>query len=336
MFDNFAQRRQLLSAATALALAASAVVGSASAQTPEAAGVKPAGFPDKPVRLVVPFQPGSPPDILARTIGPSLSARIGQPVVIENRAGANGNIGTENVANSPPDGHHYVVCGITCATADVFYKNLRFDMRKDLLPVINFGVYPIVLIVSVNSQFKNPQELLEYLKNNPGTAYASYGRGGSPHMAAEQLRALAKVDLTHVPFGSSDPLMDVAAQRVTFMFMPAATANAKKDLVRSLAVASAQREPQLPDLPTMDELGLKGFRMEAWNALWAPKGTPADRLDYMNRQINAVLNEPEIRAKFTSHGMRIIGGTRAQLLEYHNQDNKRWHEVAKATGIQPE
>lgn len=297
---------------------------------------KPAGFPEKQVRLVVPFPAGSPPDILARIISQSLSNRIGQSVVIDNRSGANGNIGTEHVANSPPDGYSYVVCGITCSTADVFYKNMRYDMRKDLLPVINFGVFPLVLIVSANSPFKTAQDLLEFLQKNPGTAYASYGRGGSPHIAAEQLSSIGKVSLTHVPFGSSDPVIDIAAQRVPFMFIPSGTANAKKDLVRSLAVASAQREPLLPELPTMQEIGLKGFQMEAWNALWAPKGTPIDRLEYMNRQINAVLNEPDIRSRFNGAGLRIIGGTRAQLFEYYDQDNKRWHEVAKVRGIQPE
>ena len=297
---------------------------------------KPAGFPDKQVRLVVPFPAGSPPDLLARIISQSLSSRIGQTVVVDNRSGANGNIGTEHVANSAPDGYSYIVCGITCSTADVFYKNMRYDMRKDLLPVVNFGVFPLVLIVSSNSPFKTAKDLLDYLQKNPGTAYATYGRGGSPHIAAEQLSSIGKVSLTHVPFASSDPVLDIAAQRVPFMFIPSGTANAKKDIVRSLAVASAQREALLPDLPTMQEVGLKGFQMEAWNALWAPKGTPTDRLEYMNRQINAVLNEPEIRNRFNGAGMRIIGGTRAQLYEYYDQDNKRWHEVAKVRGIVPE
>ena len=201
---------------------------------------------------------------------------------------------------------------------------------------VNFGVFPLVLIVSSNSPFKTAKDLLDYLQKNPGTAYATYGRGGSPHIAAEQLSSIGKVSLTHVPFASSDPVLDIAAQRVPFMFIPSGTANAKKDIVRSLAVASAQREALLPDLPTMQEVGLKGFQMEAWNALWAPKGTPTDRLEYMNRQINAVLNEPEIRNRFNGAGMRIIGGTRAQLYEYYDQDNKRWHEVAKVRGIVPE
>lgn len=332
MIHRTLARCGLTSALAAFALAFAFIPAAARAQS----GDKPAGFPDKQVRLVVPFPAGSPPDILARIIGPSLSARIGQPVVVDNRPGANGNIAAEHVANSPGDGYHYVVCGLTCATADVFYKNVRFDMRKDLLPVIHFGVFPSVLIVSANSPYKSAQELLSYLQKNPGAAYASYGRGGSPHLAAEQLRSIGKLDILHVPFGSSDPLMDIHSQRIPFMFIPAGTANAKKDLVRSLAVASAQRELLLPDLPTMDELGLKGFRMEAWNALWAPKGTPVDRLEYMNSQINLVLNEPEIRTKFNGAGMRIVGGTRASMFEFFEQDNKRWHEVAKATGIQPE
>ena len=333
MINPTLARRGLASALAALALAFTSLPTAVRAQS----GDKPAGFPgDKPVRLVVPFPAGSPPDILARLISQSLSTRIGGSVVVDNRSGANGNIGTEHVMNSAPDGHSYVICGITCATADVFYKNVRFDMRKDLLPVINFGVFPLVLIVSNNSPHKTGKELLDFLRANPGTAYASYGRGGSPYLAGEQLRSIGKLNLTHIPFGSTDPLLDIASQRVPFMFIPAATANAKKDLVRSLAVGSPQREPLLPDLPTMNVLGLKGFQIEAWNALWAPKGTPVDRLEYMNRQVNAVLNEPEIKAKLNGAGLRVMGGTRAALLEYHEQDSKRWHELAKATGILPE
>jgi tripartite-type tricarboxylate transporter receptor subunit TctC len=331
MTIQIAARRHLMSLA-ALALAASFLPAVSRAQTID----KPAGFPEKPVRIVVPFPAGSPPDTLARIIAQPLSARIGQSVLVENRPGANGNIGTENVAFSPGDGYSYVVCGITCATADVFYKNVRFDMRKDLVPVVNFGVFPSVLIVGAKSQFNTPQQLLDYLRKNPGSSYASYGRGGSPYLAAEQLRSIGKLDLVHVPFGSSDPLMDIASLRIPFMFMPSITAQAKKDLVRSLAVASLKREPLLPDLPTMDELGMTGFNMEAWNALWASKGTPADRAEYMNRQINAVLSEPDIRTKFNNAGLRIIGGTRAQLAEYYDVDNKRWHNVAKTNGIQPE
>jgi tripartite-type tricarboxylate transporter receptor subunit TctC len=256
--------------------------------------------------------------------------------LVENRPGANGIIGTEYVMNQQPDGYNYVVCGLTCATADVFYKNLRVDMRKNMAPVINFGVFPSVLIVSERSSIKTAKELMDYLKKNPGSSYASWGRGGSPHLAGEQMRSIGKLEVQHVPFASSDPLMDIAAERVTFMFVPAGAANAKKDIVRPLAVASAQREPLLPELPTMDELGLKDFRMEAWNALYTSKGVPANRLEYMNQVINAVLQEPETRAKFNAAGMRIIGGTRQQLADYFDQDNKHWHEVAKATGIQPE
>ena len=326
-------RRGLTAALAAFALASALVPTASRAQS----GDKPAGFPgDKPVRLVVPFPAGSPPDILARLISQSLAARIGGSVVVDNRSGANGNIGTEHVMNSAPDGYSYVICGITCATADVFYKNVRYDMKRDMAPVVNFGVFPLVLIVSNNAPYKTAKELLDFLRANPGTAYATYGRGGTPYLAGEQMRSIGKMNLTHIPFGSTDPLLDIASQRVPFMFIPAPTAIAKKDLVRSLAVASPQREPLLPDLPTMNELGLKGFQVEAWNALWAPKGTPVDRLEYMNRQVNAVLNEPEIKAKLTGAGLRVVGGTRAALAEYHEQDNKRWHELAKATGILPE
>jgi tripartite-type tricarboxylate transporter receptor subunit TctC len=331
MSSNFLQGRRLF-AATAIAFAAS-TCGIAQAQGPIA---KPAGFPDKPVRLIVPFNAGSPPDIIARTIQIPLQNRIGQPVLVENRPGANGNIGTTYVMNQPADGYSYVVCGLTCATGDVFYKNPGYNMRKDMSPVINFGVFPSVLIVSEKSPIKSAAELLDYLKKHPGTQYASWGRGGSPHIAAEQLRSIGHLDVQHVPFGSTDPMIDVAAGRITFMFAPAGAVIAKKDILRPLAVASAEREPLLPGLPTMEEQGLKGFRMEAWNGLYTGGKVPADRVEYMNQQINAVLREPEVKARFDAAGMRIVGGSRKELADWFDQDNKRWHDMAKATGLQPE
>lgn len=332
MFKQLIPNRWVTRSATAVMV--SACIGSVA----QAEGdiPKPEGFPEKPVRLVVPFNAGSPPDILARIIQQALSERIGQTVLVESRPGANGNIGTEYVKNQPADGYSYVVCGLTCSTADVFYKDVRFNMRTDMSPVINLGVFPSVLVVSQKSPIKSAQELLNYLKANPGSTYASWGRGGSPHIAGEQMQALGKVDLMHVPFGSSDPVMDVAAQRITFMFVPAAAAEAQKALVRELAVASAQRESLLPNLPTMDELGLKGFRMEAWNGLFTSKDVPPERLEYMNRQLNAVLQDPNVQARLKGAGMRILGGTRQQLADYFDRDNKQWHQVAKATGIQPE
>jgi len=335
MFNNFMHAHRLLAATIATAFFVF-ICGIAQAQSSQAAIAKPVGFPEKPVRLVVPFNAGSPPDIIARTIQQSLSTRIGQPVLVENKPGANGNIGTEYVMNQPADGYSYVVCGLTCSTAEIFYSNVRFDMRKTMAPVIIIGVFPSVLTVSEKSPIKTAKELLEYLKKNPGNPYASWGRGGSPHLAAEQLRSIGNLDVRHVPFGSSDPMMDVAAERITFMFAPSGAVLAKKGILRPLAVASPQREPLIPELPTMEELGLKGFRMEAWNGLYTTGKVPVDRLEYMNQQLNAVLQEPEIKAKFNAAGMRIIGGTRQQLVEYFDQDNKRWHELAKATGIQPE
>ena len=335
MSSKFMQGCRALVAGAGLSAVALATLSGGVAQAQDKSS-KPAGFPEKPVRIVVPFPPGSPPDIIARIVQQPLSTRIGQPVLVENRPGANGNIATEYVMNQPADGYTYVVCGLTCATADVFYKNVRYDMRKNMSPVINFGVFPSVLIVGEKSQFKTAQELLDHLKKNPGSSYASWGRGGSPYIAAEQLRSIGKLELQHVPFASTDPLMDVAALRVTFMFTPAAAANAKKDIVRPLAVASPQREPLLPNLPTMEELGLPGFRMEAWNGLYTTKGVPEDRVEYMNQQINAVLKEPAIKERFDGAGMRIIGGTRQELADYFDRDARHWHELAEATGIQPE
>ncbi len=298
---------------------------------------KPVGFPDKPIRLIIPFGAATPPDILGRIIAPALSARVGTPVIIDNKPGANGNIGAAYTASMPPDGYNLVICGLTCATADVFYKTPGFETRKDLAPVINLGAFPSVLVVGVNSPYKTAPELFDYIRKNPRQAtFASYGRGGSPHLAAEQLRTIGDLDMVHVPFGTSDPVLDVTAGRITFMFIPAASAFARKDMVRSLAVASGQREPMLPELPTVEEFGFKGFKMEAWNGLYAPRNTPVDRLEYLNKQMQAVLSDTEVKARLFAAGLRVIGGSRTQLAEYYDQDNKRWQDVARATGIKPE
>jgi tripartite-type tricarboxylate transporter receptor subunit TctC len=298
---------------------------------------KPAGFPNKPIRLIIPFGAGTPPDILGRLIAPALSERVGVSVIVDNKPGANGNIGAGFTSSTPPDGYNLVICGLTCATADVFYKTPGFETRRDLAPVINIGAFPSVLIVGANSPYKTAPELFDYIRKHPGeVTYASYGRGGSPHLAAEQLQTIGKLDMVHIPFGTSDPVLDVSSGRVTFMFIPAASAVARKGLVHSLAVASAAREPMLPELPTVAEFGFKGFNMEAWNGLYASKNTPPDRLEYLNRQMQAVLDDTRVKAQLYAAGLRVIGGTRAELATYYDQDNKRWHQVADSAGIKPE
>lgn len=294
-----------------------------------------ADFPERPVKLVVPFAAGLPPDALGRIVGDAMGKRLKTAVLIENRPGANGNIGTEAVARAPADGYTLLVCGLTCATANAMYKQLRFNVKNDLVPVGNIGAFPSVLVVSAQSPHKSLAELVKYAKEHPKeVTFASAGSGGSPHLAGEQLRRAAGIDITHVPYGTSDPLIDVAAGRVDFMFIPGVAAAARKEQLRALAVATGERIPSLPEIPTLEESGYKGFRMEAWNALWAPKGTPEAVLTLLSKVLRESLADPDVQGKLAGTGIKIIGGTRAQMAAYFDADAQRWVDVAKAANIQ--
>jgi tripartite-type tricarboxylate transporter receptor subunit TctC len=296
-----------------------------------------AAYPEKPIKIVVPFVAGIAPDAMARTIGEALSRRLNTPVLIDNRPGANGNIGTEFAARSAPDGYTLLVCGLTCSAAETFYRNLRFDMARDLEPVINIGTIPSVLVVAGNSPYKTLKDLTLDAKARPRQlSFASVGFGGSPHLAGELLKRAATIDILHVPYASSDPLLDVVGGRVSFMFIPGTAAAAQKSRLRPLAIASAQRDVGLPDVPTVAESGYPGFLMEPWNGLWAPKGTPPAILDLLNDTLQKVLAEPEIQAKLKPLGLTIASGTRQQMKQFFDADAKRWRDVGKANAITPQ
>lgn len=314
--------------AASAALAAGLLASSFAAQS------QPADYPKRAITIVVPFAVGLAPDIQGRLIAEALSKRIGVPVLVENRPGANGNIGTEAVARAKPDGYTLLICGLTCSIAKSIYKDIRFDVKRDLAPLVNIGTIPSVLVVAKDSPFQNIGELIAHAKAHPDElTFASVGIGGSPHLAGELLKRSAGVDLMHIPFGSGDPLVEVGSGRVTMMFIPGVAAQNQQKLFRLLGVASAQRDPALPDVPTFAESGIANFEVEPWNGIWAPSGTPEPVLDYLNEHLQAVLAQPDVAKRLQQLGLKVVGGTRAAMAEYFDADTKKWAEVVEANGI---
>lgn len=293
-------------------------------------------YPDKPIKIIVPFAAGIAPDVMGRIVGDGISRRLKTPVVIENRPGAGGNVGTEVAAHSPPDGYTLLVCGLSCSSAETFYRNLRFDVKKDLAPVINMGIIPSVMVVSQRSQFNSLGDVIQYAKANPNTvSFASPGFGTSPHLAGELLKRAGKIEITHIPYSSNDPLLDVAGERVTFMFIPGTAALAQKDRLRAIGVASRKREPVMANVPTIDET-FPGFLMEPWNGIWAPKGTPVAIVDLLNKTLQDVLADPEVQQKMQAIGLTVVGGTREQMADYFDRDAQLWRDVGRTNNIRPQ
>ena len=321
-------RRQLaaLAAATAFTLAPP----SAQAQD----------FPTKPITIVVPATPGGAIDLAARLIGAKMSAAFNQPVNIENKGGAAGMLGSDQVAKAVPDGHTLALVASSHSINPSLYKKLPFDTVKSFEPVVQTHTVPLVLVVSNGVPAKTVSELIAYLKANPGkTSFASSGNGGAPHMSAELFKTMAGVDATHVPYkGSTAAHGDLIAGRVAFMFdtVAAISGQIKGGNVRALAVTTAKRSAVLPDVVTMDEAGVKGYETSTWGGLLAPAGTPKDVVAKLNAEANRALASPDVREKLAAAGIEPVSGTPAQFTAFIGSEMDRWAKVAKAAGVEPE
>ena len=299
-----------------------------------------AGFPSKPITIIVPATPGGAIDLAARLIGAKLSAAWGQPVAIENVGGAAGMLGSDRVAKAAPDGHTLALVASSHAINPSMYKKLPFDTLKGFEPVMQTHAVPLVLVVSNSVPAKTLPELIAYLKANPGKySFASSGNGGAPHMSGELFKAMAGVDLVHVPYkGSTAAHGDLIAGRVTLMFdtVAAIAGQVKGGNVRALAVTTATRSAALPDLPTMAEAGMKGYETSTWGGLLAPAGTPKDVVTKLNAEANKALASADVRDKLIAAGIEPVGGTPAQFNSFIQSEMTRWAKVAQAAGVQPE
>jgi tripartite-type tricarboxylate transporter receptor subunit TctC len=290
-----------------------------------------AAYPDKPIRIVVAFAPGSSTDIVARLVGEQLSQSLGQSVIIENKPGAGGNIATVGVMNAPADGYTLLFHSVAYAVNPTLFKNAGYDGITDLQPVSLTAYTPNLLYVHPDVKANNLNELLALARSSK-LAYASSGNGTTTHLGAEMLfKALAKVDVTHVPFQPAAATNAVVSGQVPIAStsMPPAVQFVKAGKVRAIAVTSLKRSPALPDVPTVAELGYKGFEANTWFAIFAPKQTPAAVLELLNTKINAALNAPSVQERFNTLSLEASHMDRAAAARYIESEVAKWGKLVK-------
>lgn len=295
-------------------------------------------FPNKPVTIVVPYNTGGSADTLSRMIAEGLGNKYKQAVVVENRPGAGGHIGAENVLGRPADGHTLMLGTISHNGAYKMYRNLRYDPAKDLAPVAMVAEAPNVLIVPANSQFRSVQDVLDAAKARPGELnYGSAGIGSGTHMAAELFKHLAQVDITPIPFSGGAPaLVALMGGQVDLNFETGVTATKAIDSgkARALAVTGNERSPVFPDLPTIKEAGLPEYSMTLWYTLSVKSDTPEAIKQQLNADINEVVSTPAFRERMTQLGVDPIVASMEEAVERNKQEEKRWTAVIEAAGIQ--
>lgn len=298
-------------------------------------------FPDRPVRLIIPFPPGGGTDILARPLAQKLGEKWGQPVVIENRAGAGGNIGTENAARSPADGYTLVLGTVgTHAINQSLYANLPYDAVKDFAAITLVANTPNILVLNPSVPARSVKELIALAKAKPGVLnYASPGNGTPPHLAAEIFKSMAGVAITHVPYKGSAPAMtDLLGGQVQMMIAnaPVVLPYIKSGKLVALGSTSAQRGALLPDLPTLAESGLPGYEADTWYGLFTTAGTPQAIVDKLNADVVAVLKSPDIQAFYASQGAEVIADSSEDASRKVRSEVKKWHDVIQAIGLKME
>ena len=300
-----------------------------------------AAYPEKPIRIIVPYPPGGMTDILARAIGQKLGDKLGQPVVIDNRAGAGGTIGSNLAAKSAPDGYTLVLGTFgTHAVNYALVEKLPYHPLKDFAQVIPIAAVPNVLVVPVTSPILSLADLLAQARARPGQlSHASTGIGASPQLSLQLLKMMAKVDILEVMYkGGAPALTDLLAGQVTMAFDAVGTSipQIKAGRLRPLAVTSSRRVKALPEVPTIAESGYPGFDVVAWYALWAPAGTPPDVVRKLNEEINLILQMPDVVERLSGFGAEVMGGTVEAFTAFHQKEFERWTAFVKATGIKVE
>ncbi len=293
-------------------------------------------WPDKPIKLIVNFPPGGVADTLARNIAPTLSEAIKQTVVVENRAGANGSIGADVVAKAAPDGYTFLVTSGGAMTVDPFiYSNLPYDTQKDLKPVASLAIVRVFLMIHPSVPAKNFNEFVAYARANPGKlSYGSAGSGSSPHLAGEMFTRAAKIQATHVPYkGAAPALNDLLGGQVQFMFDPGpGLQHAVTGKLTVLAVASGKRASRYPDIPTLEELGMK-VDADTTFGVYAPAGVNAAILERMNKEINRALASPELVDNIAKLGGDVAPMTTPEFVARQEADRARYGAFIKAAGI---
>jgi len=297
-------------------------------------------YPNKPVKLIVPFAPGGFTDVVARILGQRLSTAMGQQFVIENKAGAGSIIGTDFVAKSAPDGYTLVMISTTHVISPWIYKTMPYDPLKSFVAVTKLVDSPYVLLVNPKVPARNVQEFVALAKAAPNTIhYASSGNGSSQHLMAGLFASMTGAPIKHVPYkGSAGAANDLVAGIVesSFAGVPNALAQVPQGRLKALAVTTAKRIPQLPDVPTLQEAGVPGYEASVWLALLAPAGTPRDIVNKLNSEIGKLMSSPDTRKALYDAGVEVSPSTPEAMTEYMAQEMIRWGKVVKETGIKLE
>jgi len=300
-----------------------------------------AAYPNRPIHLIVPFAPGGSNDIIARIVGDRLSEALKVPVVVDNRGGAGGTIGTESVIKSPPDGYTLMIGATsTMAANPSLYTTKKFDPTKDLSAIMQIATGPFILAVPSSLPVKSVSELISFARSNPGKVYfGSSGTGSSLQLTAELFRSMAKIDIIHVPYRGLGPaLIDLVAGRIQVVFsdMAGLLPYVQSGKLRALAVTSAHRSQDLPDLPTMSEAGVPGYDATSWYGVLGPAKLPPDIVASLNSTLRKIMTTPDIKQKFANLGVEPIVGNPEEFNEYMKKEIVKWRDVVAAAQIKVE
>jgi tripartite-type tricarboxylate transporter receptor subunit TctC len=318
---------------TALVLSAGLLTGAAS-------GVHAQGYPNKPIRIVVPYPPGGLNDTLARTVGQKLNEAWGQPVVVDNKPGGGTLIGTDAVAKASPDGYTLLITPFAFAVNPSIFKKLPYDPLKDFAPITLAAATPNLLVANASVPFNSLKELIASAKAKPGRlSYASTGTGSSNHLSMEKFKQMAAVDIVHVPYkGSAPAVTDLIGGQVDLMFdnIPNVLPHVKAGKLKVLAVTSPKRSSHVPEVPTVIEGGVPGYEVSVWFGIAAPAGTPEPIITKLNTEIVKVLNLPDVKEKFAAQGVDVVGSTPTEFAAHIKSQMATWDKVVKDAGVTPE
>jgi len=321
-------RRRFLHLAAAT-VAAPAVSRGARAQT----------YPGRPLRFVVGFPAGGGADIVSRIVAPWLSERLGQPVVVENRPGASSNLSIQAVVNSPPDGYTLLFVAASAAVNVSLFDNLTFDLLRDIAPVAGLIDFPLVMVANPKLPAKNIAELIAYAKAHPGeVSIASFGTGSTSHVAGELFKIMTGVDMVHVPYrGGAPALTDMLSGQVQVMFdnLPTSIEHIRAGKLRPLAITSATRSELLPEVPALADF-VPGYESSAWYGVGAPRNTPLEIIDRLNKEINAILAEPKVKARIAEMGATLVTGSPADFGKLVADETEKWGKVVRFAGVKAE
>jgi tripartite-type tricarboxylate transporter receptor subunit TctC len=294
-------------------------------------------WPNKPVKMIVPFPPGGGTDTVARPLAQKLSAILGQQVVIDNRGGAGGTIGAAVVAKSPPDGYTVLLYSVHGAVAAAAYKNLSYDLEKDLVPVTTAAIFPDVLVAANRVPAKTLPELIAFAKANPGKINCgSAGNGTSRHLSCEMFAAAAGFKATHVPYKGTGPATAaLIAGEIDYIFeaLGSASGQIRGGTIRPIVVTSAKRSPSFPEIPTAMESGLPGFEVTSWYGLWVPAGTPKPIIDKLRAAVVKAFEDPELKETWFKLGAEVGGSTPEAFRELISRDIAKWGKVVRESNI---